>query len=101
MTGSIVGEVDALRITPRTPHSQLISLASDLPRWLSLLPVWTFASAPSGLKLCPQIMTITNNASTSPTFFYVVSGNFTAVPGGSTPCSANQPVTLNAGLVAR
>ncbi len=97
VTGTILGAVTITDNAPKSPH--LINLSGVGLTTLAVAPTsLTFAATSVGSSSATQIMTITNNASTSQTFSYVVSGNFTAVPGGSTPCSVSQPVTLNAGL---
>jgi hypothetical protein len=97
VTGTILG---AVTITDNAPNSpQLINLSGVGLVTLAVAPSsLTFAATSVGSSSASQIISITNNASTSQTFSYGVSGNFTAVPGGSTPCSVSQPVTLNAGL---
>jgi len=95
--GTILGEVTTTDNAPGSPH--LISLSGVGLTTLAVAPAsLTFATTSVGSSSATQIMTITNNASTSQTFSYVVSGNFTALPGGSIPCSAGQPVTLNSGF---
>jgi hypothetical protein len=95
--GTILGEVTITDNAPGSSH--LISLSGVGLTTLAVTPAsLTFATTLVGSNSATQSMTITNNASTSQTFSYVVSGNFTAVPGGSLPCSAGQPVTLNPGF---
>jgi hypothetical protein len=97
VTGTILGEVTITDNAIGSPH--LVNLSGVGLTTLAVAPPsLTFASTSVGSSTATQMVTITNNASTSQTVSYAASGNFTAVPGGSTPCGASQPVTLNSGL---
>lgn len=87
--GTIQGEVTISDNAPGGTH--LINLSGTGAATLTAAPAsLTFASTAVGSSSATQTVTITNNASTSQTFSYVPSGNFTAVAG---TCSAS-PVTL-------
>jgi hypothetical protein len=87
--GTILGEVTISDNAPGGTH--LINLSGTGVATLTAAPAsLTFASTAVGSSSATQTVTITNNASTSQTFSYVPSGNFTGVAG---TCSAS-PVTL-------
>jgi Protein of unknown function (DUF1573) len=96
--GTIPGEITIADNAPGAPH--LIQLTGTGLTTVGVAPSsLTFAATSVGSSSADEKVTITNNASTSQTLSYGVSGDFTVEPGGSTPCSATQPVTLNPGSI--
>jgi hypothetical protein len=92
VTGTIFGAVTISDNAPGSPH--LISLSGTGLPTLSVSPVsLTWGTISVGSTGAAQIVTITNNATTTQSFSYVGGGNFGISSGGGIPCGTS-PVNL-------
>ncbi len=93
VTGSVAGVITISdNGVNGSPHR--IPLSGTGQVTVSLSPAsLSFASTVVGTTSAPQIVTVSNNSAAAQSIAWNVSGDFSAVPGGGSPCGAN----LNAG----
>jgi hypothetical protein len=87
INGTIKGAVAITDNAGTSPQIYNLSGSGVLP--LSFSPAsLTFAAQTVGTTSAPKIVTLTNNQNTALTIAFGASGQYTAVPNGTTPCSS-------------
>ena len=86
--GTITGAVAINDSSPDSP--QVIALSGIGTTAVTMAPAsLSFGSVPVGNTSSPKTVTLTNNQSTTLTFSFAASGNYTAVGSGATPCTTS------------
>ena len=98
INGTIKGAITITDNTSVSPQVYNLSGGAVLP--LSFSPTsLTFAGQTVGTTSAPKTVTLTNNQNTSSTISFAASGQYSATPGGVTPCgttlAAKAKCTLN------
>src|SRR5690348_7857748 len=90
VVGSVPGEITITDNASNTP--QMINLGGTGLAPLSFSTASLgFGTVTVGTTTAPKTVTLTNNSSTPLSISWAASANYTANPGGTTPCGANLP----------